>query len=224
MASPSPAPIPSQEPSPSTITTTTTSQSKTRSRASRRSRRNRSQVPVVPAPPQAESDFDDSSDEDYQSSAQPQPQPQYHNQQLQPVPRRRKARTALPVVGNEVLPVGQTAGNLVNSTQDTLANVAGAALAPMGNGGGAKNDTLKLRLDLNLDVEVTLKARIHGDLTLALLGSPPSVLFSHSHGTIAQSAGATTTVPVSISFEVFLLTTRRPSSLSLSKCNPFGLS
>ena len=33
---------------------------------------------------------------------------------------------------------------------------------------GGKNP-LKLRLDLNLEVEVTLKARIHGDLTLALL-------------------------------------------------------
>ncbi|KAK6863728.1 hypothetical protein PG995_000256 [Apiospora arundinis] len=38
-----------------------------------------------------------------------------------------------------------------------------------GGGGGGKSDTLKLRLDLNLEVEVTLKARIHGDLTLALL-------------------------------------------------------
>ncbi|KAI1456698.1 hypothetical protein F4805DRAFT_458487 [Annulohypoxylon moriforme] len=35
-------------------------------------------------------------------------------------------------------------------------------------GGGGKSDTLRLRLDLNLEVEVTLKARIHGDLTLAL--------------------------------------------------------
>ncbi|KAI1820711.1 hypothetical protein F4861DRAFT_50056 [Xylaria intraflava] len=31
------------------------------------------------------------------------------------------------------------------------------------------NNSLKLRLDLNLDVEVTLKAKIHGDLTLSLL-------------------------------------------------------
>ncbi|KAI0156701.1 hypothetical protein GGR52DRAFT_565994 [Hypoxylon sp. FL1284] len=38
-----------------------------------------------------------------------------------------------------------------------------------GGGDGGKSDTLKLRLDLNLEVEVTLKARIHGDLTLALL-------------------------------------------------------
>jgi len=31
-----------------------------------------------------------------------------------------------------------------------------------------KNDPMKLRLDLNLEIEVELKARIHGDLTLAL--------------------------------------------------------
>ncbi|KAJ3757809.1 hypothetical protein F5880DRAFT_1616180 [Lentinula raphanica] len=30
-------------------------------------------------------------------------------------------------------------------------------------------DTLKLRLDLNLDVAVEIKARVHGDLTLTLL-------------------------------------------------------
>ncbi|KAJ2971785.1 hypothetical protein NUW58_g9318 [Xylaria curta] len=42
---------------------------------------------------------------------------------------------------------------------------------------GGKSDTLKLRLDLNLEVEVTLKARIHGDLTLALL-LPPSPVAS----------------------------------------------
>ncbi|KAI1436509.1 hypothetical protein GGR50DRAFT_225454 [Xylaria sp. CBS 124048] len=32
-----------------------------------------------------------------------------------------------------------------------------------------RNNSLKLRLDLNLDVELTLKAKIRGDLTLALL-------------------------------------------------------
>jgi len=32
-----------------------------------------------------------------------------------------------------------------------------------------KDDPMRLRLDLNLDVEVELKARIHGDLTLSLL-------------------------------------------------------
>ena len=32
-----------------------------------------------------------------------------------------------------------------------------------------KKDTLKLRLDLNLDVAVELKAKVHGDVTLSLL-------------------------------------------------------
>jgi hypothetical protein len=32
-----------------------------------------------------------------------------------------------------------------------------------------EQDGLKLRLELNLDIEVELKASIHGDLTLALL-------------------------------------------------------
>jgi hypothetical protein len=35
--------------------------------------------------------------------------------------------------------------------------------------GEGRDDALRLRLDLNLDVEITLKARIHGDLELALL-------------------------------------------------------
>ena len=38
-------------------------------------------------------------------------------------------------------------------------------------GGGGKDDSkpLKLRLDLNLDVAVELKAKVHGDVTLSLL-------------------------------------------------------
>ena len=64
--------------------------------------------------------------------------------------------------------VGQTAQGLTNGVTNTLGNVAGGALDKQGEGGG-KSDTLKLRLDLNLDIEITLKARIHGDLELALL-------------------------------------------------------
>ena len=65
--------------------------------------------------------------------------------------------------------VGETAGNLVNGVTGTLGNVAGGAVNNQQQGGGGKSDTLRLRLDLNLEVEVTLKARIHGDLELALL-------------------------------------------------------
>ncbi|KAI8080233.1 uncharacterized protein B0P05DRAFT_540492 [Gilbertella persicaria] len=38
-----------------------------------------------------------------------------------------------------------------------------------GGGGKGGQQPLSLRLDLNLDVEITLKARVHGDVTLALL-------------------------------------------------------
>lgn len=38
----------------------------------------------------------------------------------------------------------------------------------------SRSDPISLRLDINLEIEVTLKARIHGDLTLALLYVPPS--------------------------------------------------
>ncbi|KAF8916502.1 hypothetical protein CPB85DRAFT_1432180 [Mucidula mucida] len=51
---------------------------------------------------------------------------------------------------------------------------AGGEQAPMplpGQGAPQESgkDTLKLRLDLNLDVEVTIKAKVHGDVTLSLL-------------------------------------------------------
>ncbi|KXX72933.1 hypothetical protein MMYC01_200921 [Madurella mycetomatis] len=63
--------------------------------------------------------------------------------------------------------VQNTAGGLVNSATGALGGVAGNAVDQ--KGGGGKSDTLRLRLDLNLDVEITLKAKIHGDLELALL-------------------------------------------------------
>ncbi len=64
--------------------------------------------------------------------------------------------------------VTKTAGDMGNSTTTTMGNVAGTAIQSTQQGGN-KNDTLRLRLDLNLEVEITLKARIHGDLELALL-------------------------------------------------------
>ncbi|KAI8373538.1 hypothetical protein EDC96DRAFT_498692 [Choanephora cucurbitarum] len=49
--------------------------------------------------------------------------------------------------------------------------VTGGGQQQSGGGGGKKDgqQPLSLRLDLNLDVEITLKARVHGDVTLALL-------------------------------------------------------
>lgn len=63
--------------------------------------------------------------------------------------------------------VQNTAGGLVNSATGALGGVAGNAVQDKKDGG--KSDTLRLRLDLNLDIEITLKAKIHGDLELALL-------------------------------------------------------
>jgi hypothetical protein len=64
--------------------------------------------------------------------------------------------------------VSKTANGLVNSASTTLGNVSSTALQTDA-GKQQKSDTLRLRLDLNLDVEITLKAKIHGDLELALL-------------------------------------------------------
>ncbi|GAN10420.1 hypothetical protein MAM1_0353c09961 [Mucor ambiguus] len=49
--------------------------------------------------------------------------------------------------------------------------VIGGGQQQQGGGGGGKDgqQPLSLRLDLNLEVEITLKARVHGDVTLALL-------------------------------------------------------
>ncbi|KAF1797004.1 hypothetical protein V8B55DRAFT_1410577 [Mucor lusitanicus] len=49
--------------------------------------------------------------------------------------------------------------------------IGGGQQQQQGGGGGGKDgqQPLSLRLDLNLEVEITLKARVHGDVTLALL-------------------------------------------------------
>ncbi|THU88251.1 hypothetical protein K435DRAFT_969570 [Dendrothele bispora CBS 962.96] len=55
---------------------------------------------------------------------------------------------------------------------DTVGKTAGAVAGGGGNEDGDDDmgdKPLKLRLDLNLDVAVELKARVHGDLTLSLL-------------------------------------------------------
>lgn len=62
----------------------------------------------------------------------------------------------------------QGIANLPVSGVDEYADkavVAGSAAV----GGNKKKDTLRLRLELNLDVEITLQAKIRGDLELALL-------------------------------------------------------
>jgi hypothetical protein len=95
------------------------------------------------------------------------------NRQPQHQQMQRRRRGGGPLGGVDELAgldgVGETAQGLTSGVTNTLGNVAGTAVQNQGDGGGAKKDTLKLRLDLNLDIEITLKARIHGDLELALL-------------------------------------------------------
>ncbi|KIM75561.1 hypothetical protein PILCRDRAFT_827113 [Piloderma croceum F 1598] len=70
----------------------------------------------------------------------------------------------------------------VEDTTRALTNTAGGVVGNVGNTAGqltggekqkeegsGSDKPLKLRLDVNLDVEITLEARVHGDLTLALL-------------------------------------------------------
>ncbi|KAJ6259379.1 hypothetical protein Dda_6280 [Drechslerella dactyloides] len=91
--------------------------------------------------------------------------------------RRNRGRPQGGGMGNQALqPVGQLGNEVSKATgqvTDTVSGatgaVSGVASGLTGGGGGQKKDTLRLRLDLNLDIEVTLKARIHGDLELALL-------------------------------------------------------
>jgi hypothetical protein len=89
-----------------------------------------------------------------------------------PPRRNRKGKGGLPAVDNlpAVDEVGDTVGGLTKTATgavDKVGDTAGAL-----TGGGKKeggDDTLSLRLDLNLDVYVKLKAKVHGDLTLSLL-------------------------------------------------------
>jgi hypothetical protein len=81
----------------------------------------------------------------------------------QPQKQQSQALSTLPEVGQVT--------DTVKGATDTVSGLAKGVTGLAGGGGegGSKKDTLRLRLDLNLDVEITLKARIHGDLTLALL-------------------------------------------------------
>ena len=66
--------------------------------------------------------------------------------------------------------VGDVANQVANVPKGIVGD-AGNGKPPKESGGGGDGgkDTLKLRLDLNLDVAVELKAKVHGDLTLSLL-------------------------------------------------------
>jgi hypothetical protein len=80
--------------------------------------------------------------------------------------RQKKNQGGLPAIDD----VQETVGGVTKTATgavDKVGDTAGAL-----TGGGKKeggDDTLSLRLDLNLDVYVKLKAKVHGDLTLSLL-------------------------------------------------------
>ncbi|CEP19822.1 hypothetical protein [Parasitella parasitica] len=65
-------------------------------------------------------------------------------------------------------------GLIKSDPLDTVSGLGEGVLSGGGqqgqqNGGSNGQQPLSLRLDLNLEVEITLKARVHGDVTLALL-------------------------------------------------------
>ncbi|THU82361.1 hypothetical protein K435DRAFT_971985 [Dendrothele bispora CBS 962.96] len=134
------------------------------------------QSPVVVLEAVAETHVVSASAED-DSDVEPSCGPPQQQQQQQCGPRRRGQRRnngGLPDTGelddttNQVGQVARTGKGAV----DTVGKTAGALA---GGGGDEDGDDdmgdkpLKLRLDLNLDVAVELKARVHGDLTLSLL-------------------------------------------------------
>ncbi|OAA64365.1 hypothetical protein SPI_03012 [Niveomyces insectorum RCEF 264] len=111
---------------------------------------------------------------------QNEPPRQQRQMQRRNKPQQRQQGGGGPLDGLPLDNVGNTAQGIAGGVTNTLGNVAGGAVQDQG--GKKSSDTLRLRLDLNLDVEITLKAKIHGDLELALLyvKPPPSTcLFFH---------------------------------------------
>ena len=81
---------------------------------------------------------------------------------------------ALDEVGDLTNGVTQPVNNAVGTVKGAAGAVSGVADGLTGGGekkkgGKSDNGALSLRLDLNLELEVTLTAKLHGDLTLSLL-------------------------------------------------------
>ncbi|KAF7983037.1 hypothetical protein HWV62_24692 [Athelia sp. TMB] len=92
--------------------------------------------------------------------------PQYSSEEEPQVkPKRRRGKGGgLPAV-DEVEDIGR--GNANNQVARAVPQQQQQPVQQQDDGG--KADTLKLRLDLNLSVEVKVTAKLHGDLTLSLL-------------------------------------------------------
>jgi hypothetical protein len=74
----------------------------------------------------------------------------------------RRRQNALPVLDE----VEATGREVVNTAQNAVSTVGDTTDAVTSRG---SDKPLKLRLDLNLDADIRLTAKIHGDVTLSLL-------------------------------------------------------
>ncbi|XP_006460495.1 hypothetical protein AGABI2DRAFT_178034 [Agaricus bisporus var. bisporus H97] len=77
----------------------------------------------------------------------------------------KQQQNALPVV-DEVEATGKELADTAGGAVQAVGNTAGAVTNAVG---GGSDKPLKLRLDLNLDVDIRLTAKVHGDVTLTLL-------------------------------------------------------
>ncbi|CEG71635.1 hypothetical protein RMATCC62417_07338 [Rhizopus microsporus] len=93
----------------------------------------------------------------------PSPSPQKKSSKDKKKPGKRKKRSSKKDDALGLVKGDDTLG----SVADTVDGVLGGGQQQSGKKGS--DHPLSLRLDLNLDVEITLKARVHGDVTLALL-------------------------------------------------------
>lgn len=103
-----------------------------------------------------------SDDNDSPSSASQPPNPNHHRKR-----RNKKRNPALPVVDE----IDDTGRQVANTAQNAVSTVGDTAGAVVGGGSSEKGSDkpLKLRLDLNLDADIRLTAKVHGDVTLSLL-------------------------------------------------------
>jgi hypothetical protein len=81
--------------------------------------------------------------------------------------KKRQQQNPLPVV-NEIESTGREVVETAGGAVQTVGDTAGAVTQAVPSGGGS-DKPLKLRLDLNLDADIRLTAKIHGDITLSLL-------------------------------------------------------
>ncbi len=67
-----------------------------------------------------------------------------------------------------IMSAAQTRMSVLGAVAETEAR-DGQLTARVGAGAVAPKEALKLRLDLNLEVEIAIQAKVNGDITLSLL-------------------------------------------------------